>query len=267
MKKKRVTRCLAVLLAIVMFVWGSPSLQVNALTNSGWNIKGSYGFAFAAQDIDVYDDLSFSAESWKGKIKAQEGFTIIDSKNSKFSNGYFYVDYSTPNGWKQGWISFNVKNQLPFYPSLGSTAATVNTATTLWYGNNADKYQPFGMVYEGESVAVLEYTTGEYWAFIEYNTNAGRKRGFVPVYYLTFCYEDAILKPLTAGWRKTIPTPVSGTFTVYSGPTKQYVPIGTVYKGESVIVLEEFTRFDRTVQHITYKVSGDLDKSGYIFLN
>lgn len=267
MGEKRVTRCLAVLLAIVMLVWGSPSLQVNALTNSGWSIRGSYGFAFAAQDIDVYDDLSFSAESWKGKIKAQEGFTIIDSKNSKFSNGYFYVDYSTPNGWKQGWISFNVKTQLPFYPSIGTTAATVNTTTTLWYGENASIYQSFGMVYEGESVALLEYTKGGYWAFIEYNTNAGRKRGFVPFSYLTLCYEDAIVKNLNYGWEYYKNSNTTATYTVYSGPTKEYVPIGTVYKDEPIRIIEEFTRFDKKVLYIAYKVPGSLDKSGYIFLN
>lgn len=270
MFKKVVKRYLVVLLAVVVFltmnirVQGAEiDLQVKSI-EEGMNRKGSInpgtniGQAIAKQKITVYLDKSFSKVN--GYIFANEGFTIIDQKDDRFSNDYIYVDYSGPNGYKQGYVPIN-EGELPFRYEAYSCAATVQVATTLWYGPNANQYQPFGMVYEKDSVAILRHRNGEYWAYIEYNApGALRRRGYVPYQYLVPCISNPELRPILNPYRRQV---LGKRYDVYAGPTKVYPIIGTIFATDEVGIIDDTSN----IWNVTYKVNGDLDKSGYIFIN
>lgn len=167
MLKEIMKRYLALLLAVVMVMTMDFSVQAaeadelqaeeredieiqsSSIMPPGTNI----GFAIATQNITVYYEKE--CINVYGTIFKDEGFTIIDNADERYANGYLYVDYSAANSRKynQGWIS--IRNGKTFTVELNTFAAAVNTDTTLWYGPNADLYQPFGMVYKDESVAVL----------------------------------------------------------------------------------------------------------------
>lgn len=285
MCKRMTKRCIAVLYAMVMLVTAvtvqaqeiednsvSEDLEENVIER-GTLLRNSksIGFAIAKKDIPVYDDKEFKYYTGK-KIFANEGFTIIDNKDRRLLDDYVYVDYSTPNGYRQGWIQvIGFPSEWSFTPYWGTVAATVTKTTSVWYGENADIYQHFGTVYKDESVALLEHDDGGYWAFIEYNTNAGRKRGMVPYSYLIPCVEGLKLNGLNSGWSDYDPDYAARTYVVYSGPTRQYVQIDQVFAGDAIRVIYDSSKGiivpgQERVRFIAYHdhQSGKLDRTGYI---
>lgn len=281
MCKKITKRYLSVLCAVAMLV-SMMVVQVQAAEDDllkennednviergsiPWQLS-SVGFAIAKRDIPVYENKECTEYKNK-KIFANEGFTIIDDRDRRLQDDYVYVDYSTPNGYRQGWIQVKgSQGSWAFTPYWETVAATVTTTTSVWYGENADIYQTCGTVYKNESVALLE--KGDYWAFIEYNTNAGRKRGFVPYSYLRTCTSDQYVKQLHPGWVNYKPDYPAKTYVVYSGPTRQYVQIDQVFASDAIRVIYDkniVVSGQERVRFIAYHdhQSGKLDRTGYI---
>lgn len=155
------TRVMSFLLILITIFTMLPAVNVSAATtyDGGW--------AVARTNLAIFNKSTGGTKI--GTIYANEGFTVL----SKSGNTY-YVNYSTPNGAKQGYFTFhNVYTaHLP-----DSCVGIVKSNATTYYGPNTTKYDNAGSVYKGEIVAVLEKYQD--WAYIEYNVPSGRRQAYV----------------------------------------------------------------------------------------
>lgn len=211
---------------------------------------GGFCYANGAQDVYSCDDRSTAVKI--GSVGNLEGVTRLNAYNSTASNGVTYVvyfiEYSTSSGPKRGYM-FNPSLIAPTITSV----ARVKSSTSVYYGlpgcfhydHNAN-FGVSGALSAGEFVSVVA-KNGDY-LFVEYNTNQGRKRGYiytssveifngpvqeypdVPFYkndHITrYCYSD-------------VPQ------VVYSGPGTSYtvvetIPAGRMYNVDEVTSLNGF---------------------------
>lgn len=240
--KRRFT---SIIMAFITLFMIFPVTTAHAATYDGRQ-------AYANVKLNVYDKVNGSIY---GSIYKNEGFTILNY----LSNSWIKVEYSTSSGAKRGYVkktSSNIEEEPATY------VATMTKDTNLYYGDNTSKFQKSGEVYKGEVITVLGRSYSG-WAFIEYNTNSGRKRGYMNEYSSKISGDSRGI--LIAG----IPIErvgsfksKSGSYNVYSGPTKEYPVIGKISN-------EKIARYDlsSSVSYIQYHVTGSSkDKSGYIFL-
>lgn len=278
MFKKLEKRFVSFMLVMVVF-FAYPMIQANAATKTGEATCSNaqervvsegmqivrFGQAESKREIKVYENEACTDYQNK-KIFAKEGFTIV-GYNSKTAR----VCYNGSNGAKWGWIFINSQD---FEWKFGTDAAMVNTATTLWYGPDASKFQPFGMLHVNDTVSIIE--RGDYWALVECNTTEGKRcRGFVPFQYLSpFTMGEQYIQETSgtgANWEhnNVLDFTVQNEYLVYAGPTEQYKVIGKVYVNEKVHTVRSSvkTMSEKRKKYISYKVNGALDKAGYIFLD
>ena len=213
--------------------------------NGGWGITTS--------SLPVYDDKYGTNRI--GSVFTQEGFTIL-----RYTYEYTYIEYSTSSGPKRGYlVGYNLAIAGDTtYASVGKITSTCN----VYYGTNESTYRKAGAVYADETVVIL--AKNSYWAYIEYNTTAGRKRGYI--------YSNCVQSyntPSSGTWGSlyTLRTPsnmsISGTQTVYSGPSRNYAAVGSV-TDETVIKRGEIWLIgDYEAWYVEYNTSTGL-KSGFI---
>lgn len=108
-----------------------------------------------------------------------EGFTVLDWGDFPDGSDNLYIEYSTSNGPKYGYVLVSdVEMDYKW-----STAAIISNSTNIWYSWDTINYITAGSVSAGENVCVLAEENG--WSYIEYNTNLGRKRGWCNSSYVT----------------------------------------------------------------------------------
>ncbi len=207
-----------------------------------------------------------------GTIEAGQGFTILGQE----SNGvmqYYYINYnnsSDPNGYNSyGYVWTNSDIQTQY----GSTA-TVNWNESVYYGPSS-KYQRCGTLYAGETVAVIE--GGLNYCYVEYNDNVHgkRKRAYIRNNAITFHNKDMKLWDLLPIEREDEMHEkcyVGLKYTVYSGPSTQYEPIGSVSDMHIYWVKRVNGQYNdhgfKNMTYIRYQVTGtNTWKSGYIVFN
>lgn len=242
--KRKLNRLLALCLAIVSM------LSATAIT-VGAEDYSSGGYALSTANQTVYQSNSTSSAR-VGTLYALEGFTILYGVGNNL-----YIEYSLPSGAKRGYL---VNPKVDWRWTDTSAAAYVKSTTNLYYGPNSSTYELAGTVYAGEFVAALAAEGN--WAYVEYNTTAGRKRGYMPVTSLTiynqrvwngsFCYAGT-------------PATTSGRVYVRSGPGDNYPSIGYV-ENEPYMIGSRFPLYGNYVyRYVEYTVdsSGKI-KSGYI---
>lgn len=187
---------------------------------------GCGGLEYAWEDLKVYN--AKSGGSVIGKIFENESFTILIQDAPE---GYLWVDYSTSNGGKRGYV--HIPNDE--WGGRPDAPARVKNTTNVYYGRpgNGSKYQKAGAVYSGEYVTIIAASSkNPNWVYIEYNGSNKRKRGFVPLYNLE-------VSPITPEAYRSVYNDdssdqeshkqyFSGSATVYAGPTKLYAAIGSV---------------------------------------
>ena len=219
------------------------------------------GQEIAGEDLSVY-----SSPQWTNKIGTIykfEGYTVLLQEGP---SGYLWVEYSTPSGAKRGYVKIP-QDELP---GRSDGVAKVTTNSTVYYGRTDQvgkygTYQQTGTVYAGEVVALL--AKNDNWAYVEYNTTSGRKRGYMlystlhvynrPGYLPDFYNYD------NEGWSEYI----SGRRYVYSGPTSLYTQVGWV-ENEYVTAFDDEWVADAnhneySSRYIEYQ-SGGQTKSGFL---
>lgn len=258
--KNMVTRFFSFLMALVMSLALIPATSVHAQeVNPNSATFNECGWSIATQRVTVYDDDRIGI----GYIEEGEGFTFLCSR---FVAGQLMamVNYSTPSGEKTGYI----KPLIGWDLNYTTCAGVVNATTTVYYGKNTNQYQVAGTVSAGEYVSILAEAAGKYC--IEFNTNAGRKRGW--------CSTSTITKKLPKDYDVTLgQLPCNATFVntnrtyssrdVYAGPSTAYCKVGAIGTSsptETVYITAEYTYNGQKWAYITYSVPGQKDKSGYI---
>lgn len=250
-------KLIALALAIVSAVTLVVPMAVQAAENSYYG-----GNAIAWKNFDVYSTSSCTNKI--GEIYKFEGFTILLQNAPE---GWLWVEYSTSSGAKQGYVS------IPQDEWGGRTdgLAKVNVTSTVYYGRTDQNgsygsYQTAGTVYAGEMVAIL--AKNDNWAYIEYNTTAGRKRGYVSYSNLYVYNRPDVLPDFHNHDVEGEEHYVTGRKYVYSGPTSLYSQVGWVenenvmYFGPGECVMDEYNNCYWS-QYIEYE-SGGQTKSGFL---
>lgn len=238
-------RFVSVLMALLMALTIVPTMTAHAATYNG-------GGGYAASKLTVYKSVNGSSY---GTIYKGEGFTILNF----LSGDWLYVEYSTSNGPKRGYVKRSNGNVGQYDPSC---VAKVTKDSSLYYGNSTSKYPKSGTVYEDEIVSVLAKSGS--WVYVEYNTNAGRKRGYMLNANLSY-YNYKTMDPLLVSKSET-PEKISGSFDVYSGPSNQYPVIGSI-SNEKIEYLDTIHEGTKVIYYIRYNVTGTSQKkTGFIII-
>ena len=240
-------RLLAIVLAIISVVTIIPVSSVSAAENydGGWALSRSRNYVYSAA----------SGGSQIGWVD-REGITVLSKSGSTY-----YIEYSTASGAKRGYIR-NPDIDTQYLSS--SCVARVTTTSNLYYGPNTNTYQATGgTVYAGEYVAVIAKELD--WAYVEYNTSSGRKRGYMSFSNL-YCYN----RPgyfadfyMTNGVKERINTTIQRT--TYFCPYVATNSVGYIDgTDKNVPCYYEYRYGNGEVFHyVEYSVNGKL-KSGFI---
>ena len=244
---------LALVLAIVSIVTIFPTGTIKAAEVSSNTYYG--GGEIADKNYTVYSSPNWSTAI--GSIYYNEGYTVLVQDRPA---GYLWIEYSTSKGAKRGYIKVPVDDAA----ARSDAVAQVAVNSTVYYGRTDHggtygQYQSAGTVYAGEFVAI--WAKNDDWAYIEYNTTSGRKRGYVKYSNLTVFNRPGIypdIYPCKVGRADY----KSGRQYVYSGPTTLYTQVGWV-ENENVTVLDDDNIGGHYVQYVEYS-SGSGTKSGFL---
>lgn len=139
-------------------------------------------------------------------------FTSDEIEVLRYENNYYEIEYSTASRKKRGYVpASSVKN--------AGNAATASNAGTVAYMTSASKtytgpsesvYEKSGSVSDGEQVSILR-SEGN-WYQIEYGTDSGSKRAYVPQNIVTTVkpsapdsseYSGSVYNYYSNGWNVT----------------------------------------------------------------
>lgn len=216
-------RFLSLVLAVISAITLIPAVSASATENynGGWAMMNGGNSAYT-----VYTTSSCNAV--RGSVNPYEGITVL----SQVGNTY-HIEYSSAsgtNGMKEGYVYVSDVNTA----ALGYTCvATVNVASALYYGPSTTSYDQAGSVSAGEHVAVIAANSP--WAYVEYNTAQGRKRGYIALGNLT-CHNWPSWVPNLYETGGVIWTHgVDQTTPVYAGPSEEYAIIGYVSSSDGAM--------------------------------
>lgn len=256
-------RFFSFILAIVSVVALLPVVPANAASNinGGWALMNGRSNGSTAS-YTVYDSSALTNS--KGSVSPYEGITVM----YQVGNAY-YIEYSSANGtngMKDGYVRISDVNT----GALGITfVATVNTASNIYYGPDSSSYDKVGSVSSGEHVCVLAANSP--WAYVEYNTSQGRKRGYMSWGNLTPHNQPSWIPDLyTRNTDFHIPFSPNSRTPVYAGPTEKYPIVGYVgtSDGSLKVYYEQAYKGTIDANYIQYKNdnTGKL-KSGFVFVD
>jgi len=221
---------------------------------------GGFAYSNATQTVWSCDEASKAVSI--GTVGANEGVTRLYAYGD-----VMFIEYSTSSGAKRGYV------YSPNFSYTGTTcAARVTQNTTLSYGARTDyAFQTAGSLSAGEYVAVLSGSAGLNKVYVEYNTNNGRRRGYMPASNLalhggtTVSSLPDMYKIQNGQFLPLAPVGVGTSQDVYGGPGRTYATIGSVSAGETIAVLTSMTINGGKWHCIMYEV-GDTNvwKTGYI---
>lgn len=189
-----------------------------------------------------------------GSVAATESLTIFN----EVVDGYCYVEYSTPNSTKRGYIPVGCLSG----KNVGMLGKVIADTVQVYSGPDITYYR-CGTVFKDEYVIILnsEGTTiyQDTWYFVEYNTPAGRKRGYVLKASIDPVSSTATLPDLAVGngLAKALED-----MNVFFCPSDQSAIVGSISEDErvSVLVSDNFNPF---YSYIEYN-SPSGTKRGYV---
>lgn len=136
---------------------------------------GGFAYSNKYQTVWSCDDPSTAVQV--GSINAGECVTRLYAYNN-----VMFIEYSTSNKAKKVYV-FSPDFCYPVAPTC---VGRVTANATVSYGAHTDIYfQNAGSVGAGEFVAVLGASASRGVAYVEYNTNSGRKRGYMSTSYIS----------------------------------------------------------------------------------
>ena len=241
----------------ISYIVGSTStfksgyVPVSTVSNISGTIDEAHfsgGYNYSDSELTVKSCYLFDYAINSGTIYSGEGFTELQKY---YEDGKYVslVEFSTPSGTKRGFVN---SSNLHISP-VDSTVARVKADSSPAYSGTDSSYVKLGGVYKNEFVAVLAVDNG--YAFVEYNTTSGRKRGYVRYSDLSNYCVRSYSKNLTHQSLKKS----TKELTVYGGPNSDYASIGTIFNQEIV----SFIDTERNYSYIEYTTSNGA-KRGYV---
>lgn len=242
----------------ISYIVGSTSTLKTGYvpTSTVSNISGSVheqyfeeGYNYSDSKLSVKSCSFFDYAINNGTIYAEEGFTELQQY---YEDGKWVslVEFSTPNGTKRGFVNssdMHIKNV------YNSTVARVIASSSPAYAGPDNSYVKLGGVYKNEFVAILS-VNGK-WAYCEYNTKGGRKRGYIKYSDL----DNYVVKSYATDKTHISLKKATEELSVYGGPNSNYAKIGTVFNQEIVSYLGT----ERNYSYIEYTTTNGA-KRGYV---
>lgn len=245
---------------IVYFIDGTNGSQrktgyvpTNTLTSISGNVpeytfSGGEYKSTATQTVWSTDD---STRVNVGSVSNGEGLTLLWR-----SGAYAFVEYSTSSGAKRGYLYVpQLRND--FY--YGTCVARIVANADVRYGYS-NSYVTAGKVYKDEIVTVLARNNDD--VYIEYNSTAGRKRGYLSNGYLDYHINRSPIADLYS--YNYVPSNrwTSSYMNVRSGPDSTYPVIGSINN-------EEYRGYEQSYfngwLYIDYSTSNG-KKSGWVYV-
>lgn len=231
--------------------------SLNAIYNGGWAMMSATRTVY-----ETYNSSSGTLSTSKGTVYAYEGITVLEV----LGNNVYHIQYSISSSpsYKQGYVQGGVNTAALSYTCV----ATVNTSSTVYYGNSTSKYEPAGSVSSGEIVSVIAANSP--WAYIEYDTTAGRKRGYININNITMSNRPSWMLDLYLLQASSSDVAVNGTVNVYAGPSELYAKVESVGlsdNGRMTCYYSQSGENGKTYCYITYIDDSDSAnrlKSGFI---
>jgi len=181
-----------------------------------------------------------------GTVFEYEGITQFTLQE----NSLYFIEYSTPEGAKRGYIQGS-----KLIRKEGGLAIAPNGADVYYTYSLESKS---GAVYANEYATVLQ--KNDQRSYIEYNTNNGRKRGYVTNGSLQFLNTDGV--PALPNYSEE-PHKATSPLTVYFGPTDKYSVVGSISEGEIVTRLSSPTLNADGYSFIQYSTT-EVPKRGFV---
>lgn len=232
-----------------------PIGSLSSITKTPSEESFTGGQAYPQQGLSVQTCDDFDISTSIGSVYAGEGVTILYDYGYSDWTGKSYrvalIEYSTGSGTKRGYV---YKDQLDT-ASYNTSVARV-TDTNSAYAGPDNSYVKLGGAYYNEYVTVLAKDTGNDWVFVEYNTNSGRKRGYMSYSKLSNCNHPGSYNDLATNQGLKQATQ---QLTVYGGPNSNNANIGAIFNQEVV------TSFgtERGYAYVEYSTTNGA-KRGYV---
>lgn len=179
------------------------------------------------EQVSVYTGPNSVDYAIAGSVFINEGITVLSENVGDF----VYIEFSTPTATKRGYIP---KNKLSAR-KVGVLAKVVNAKVQVYAGPDTSYYNS-GTVFADEYIVILNrdnttrYVTS--WYFVEFNTAAGRKRGYAAVSNNIVPTESAATLPTHRSF--TGLAKAQAALTVYSGPSESFAKVGTISLNERI---------------------------------
>ena len=220
---------------------------------------GGYCFATTELDVRTCDDFNLTAPV--GALFKHEGCTMIfhyDFVEGDRSYHVAYIEYSTSSGTKRGYVY----NQYLSFPC--STCVGVMKEKADVYAGPNSNYASIGAIAGSEFVSIIAKEGDD--IYVEYNTNGGRKRGYIKYSQLTPYNRPGTFPDFYInGVQSYI---VDERCIVYGGPNSNYAQLGAVRNeevtcfGTNKANTNEYT-FEYTCIEYTVGTTGQR-KRGYV---
>ena len=217
------------------------------------NFNGGYAYCSKAITIYSCDDPSYSVSSY-GSLSKLEGATILLTEGSSY-----YREYSTSTGAKRGYAK---KSDLVI--PYSTCVATVKNPTDVSSGTG-NSYSNLGSLGSEEFVSIIAKNDDD--IYVEYNTNSGRKRGYILYSNVTTYNRPTSFNDLFTHNNKGKSGYVSSKNIVFGGPAESYASIGAVNCEDIITYSTNNSVFQMT--YVEYYVTDGYGsygkKSGYIY--
>lgn len=242
----------------ITYIVGSTStfksgyVPVSTVSNLSGTIDEAYfdgGYNYSNSELTVKSCYLFDFAINSGTIYSGEGFTELQRyyEDDKYIS---LVEYSTPSGTKRGFVN---SSEMEISNVYNSTVARVIADSSPAYAGVDSSYVKLGGVYKNEFVAIL--TVNGSYAYAEYNTPSGRKRGYIKYSDLSnYCVRAYPKDKSHQSLKKA-----TQELNVYGGPNSDYALIGTVFNQEIV----SFLGTERNYSYVEYTTTNGA-KRGYV---
>ncbi|AVQ95882.1 hypothetical protein DRA42_06350 [Ethanoligenens harbinense] len=184
-----------------------------------------------------------------GSIYAYEGATVLET-----SGNIAYIEYSSPSGTKRGYVW---TSQL--CSRHDGVIGIVTASSTPVYAGTDTHFASVGSIDRTEYTVILK--SSGLWAFVEYNTPSGRKRGYTWVENIGDHYSLSNLPSIEITRNLGVST---ANLPAYTGPNPNYAQMGSVFAGDQVNII---TENEYGWCYVEYYTGGSASKRGYVDIN
>lgn len=226
-----------------------PASTVSSISGAVHEQNFTGGYNYSDSELDIKSCYLFDYAINNGTIYAEEGFTELQQY---YEDGKWVslVEFSTPSGTKRGFVN---SSSMRITNVKDTSVARVIASSSPAYAGPDNSYVKLGGVYDNEFVAILA-RNGD-WAYSEYNTANGRKRGYIKYSDLSN-YQS---RTYPADKKHISLKKATKELSVYGGPNSNYANIGTVFNQEIVSYLGT----ERNYSYVEYTTTNG-SKRGYV---